>query len=66
LNQNDAPMSVTTYIPQNMNSKPMAPASISIPSQPYNNIQQNPTFQSTFYRPQEIVRTQESYNNNIS
>ena len=50
-------MSVTPYIPQNIGSKPTGPVPISIPSQPYNNAPQNPTFQSTFYRPQEVART---------
>lgn len=57
MNQNDAPMSVTTYIPQNIGSKPTGPVPISIPSQQYINAPQNPTFQSTFYRPQEVART---------
>ncbi len=59
-------MSATTYVPQNMNLKPMGPTPISISGQPYNNIQHTPSYQSTFYRPQEAVRTGQTYNNNIS
>lgn len=56
LNQNDAPMSVTTYIPQKIGSKPTGPAPSTIPSQTFiSNIVQNQPFQSTFYRPQEQV-----------